>query len=147
MDRPIRRPCRVALGWLQIGELEMRQQVWRGEDIDNAIKAFVDRRRKRRVRVSVFIKAKGIDIDDAPFEEPTESINFSAGGTCFYLLNRIRVGKTLSLSITLPSDPKTYNTTGIITRVESDHESSRYKYGIRFIHKRKRTAAPPKRSF
>ncbi|MFN8006294.1 MAG: hypothetical protein U0V70_04565 [Terriglobia bacterium] len=103
----------------------MRQQVWRGEDIDNAIKAFVDRRRKRRVKAGVSIEVKGISIEDAPFEELTESVNFSAGGTCFYLSNRVRVGKTFALSIVLPADPKTYRTTGLVTRVESDHESSR----------------------
>ena len=115
----------------------MRVQAWQGVDIDNAIKAFVERRRKRRVQVSVSIIVKGLDRFGNRYEEPTQSINFSAGGTCFFLKQRIRVGTTVALGITLPTDLKTYITTGQVTRVEAGQGALGFKYGIRFLHKQK----------
>ncbi len=115
----------------------MRAQAWHGEDIDNAIRAFVDRRRKRRVQVSVSIIVRGLDRFGNRYEETTQSINFSAGGTCFFLKQRIRVGTTVALGITLPTDLKTYNTTGQVTRVEAGQGVLGFKYGIRFTHKQR----------
>ena len=116
----------------------MRVQAWQDLDIDNAIKAFVERRRKRRVQVSVSIIVKGLDRFGNRYEETTQSINFSAGGTCFFLKQRIQVGTTVALGITLPIDLKTYTTTGQVTRVEAVPGTLRFKYGIRFTHKQKR---------
>ena len=113
----------------------MRAQAWHSEDIDNAIRAFVERRRKRRVEVSVSIIVRGLDRFGNRYEETTKSINFSAGGTCFFLKQRIRVGTTVALWITLPTDLKTYSTTGQVTRVEAVPGTLRFKYGIRFTHK------------
>jgi c-di-GMP-binding flagellar brake protein YcgR len=113
----------------------MRAQAWHGEDIDNAIRAFVDRRRKRRVQVSVSIIVRGLDRFGNRYEEATQSINFSAGGTCFFLKQRIRVGTTVALGITLPTDSKTYNTIGQVTRVEAGQGVLGFKYGVRFAHK------------
>ena len=124
----------------------MREQAWQGMEIDSAIRAFVERRRKRRVQVGVLILVKGIDIYGTPLEETTESVNFSAGGTCFFLKHRIRVGMRVALGITLPSDLKTYHTTGIVTRVEADHAEPRFKYGIRFAHKKKSKGTPSKKN-
>jgi hypothetical protein len=120
----------------------MQVQSWQGEDIDNAIRAFVERRRKRRVQISVPIIVKGLDRFGNLYEETTQSINFSAGGTCFFLKQRIRVDTTVALGITLPSDPKTYNTTGQVTRVEAKEGVLGFKYGIRFNHKQKRRRVP-----
>ena len=124
----------------------MRQQAWQGVDIDNAINAYLERRRKRRVQVGVPIRVKGTDIYGNPFEESTESVNFSAGGTCFFLNQRIRVGMTVALGITLPSDLKTYHTNGLVTRVEADQVQPRYKYGMRFVHRKSRKGTRAKKT-
>lgn len=116
----------------------MRAQAWQGMEIDNVIRAYVERRRKRRVQVSVAIIVKGVDILDTHFKETTQSVDFSAGGTCFFLKQRIRVGTMVALGITLPPDLKTYMTTGQVTRVEAGKRETGYKYGIRFIHNKNR---------
>jgi PilZ domain-containing protein len=123
----------------------MTEQSWQGVEIDNAIREFVERRRKKRVQVGVSIRVKGADIYGNLIDETTESINFSAGGTCFFLKKRIRVGMTVALGIVLPPDLKTYHTTGIITRVEADQAQPRFKYGIRFVHNRNRKTTPSRK--
>jgi c-di-GMP-binding flagellar brake protein YcgR len=116
----------------------MSEQVRESVEIGDAIRTFVERRRKRRVQVGVSIIVKGLDRFGNRYEESTRSVNFSAGGTCFFLKQRIRVGTTVALAIALPPDLKTYMTTGQVTRVEAGQGQSAYKYGIRFTHKKNR---------
>src|SRR5437867_6842144 len=96
--------------------------------LEEAIKTTAEGRRKRRVRVSLPIIVKGRDLKGNPFEESTESINFSAGGTCFFLERRVRVGSALGLLISLPPDWKTYKTIGRVTRIEKGRRSQDYKF-------------------
>jgi hypothetical protein len=116
----------------------MSEQTWQGVEIDEVIKAFVDRRRKRRVIVGVPIIVKGVDLFGTRYEEATKSVNFSAGGTCFCLKQRIKVGSTVGLIIALPPDMKTYTTTGQVIRVEAGRGNTGYKYGIKFTHNKVR---------
>ena len=119
----------------------MSEQTWQGVEIDEVIKAFVDRRRKRRVLVGVPIVVKGVDLFGTCYEEATKSVNFSAGGTCLFLKQRIKVGSTVGLTIALPPDMKSYRTTGQVTRVEAGRGNSGYRYGIKFTHNKGRKRA------
>jgi hypothetical protein len=103
---------------------------------EEAFRTMVEGRRKRRVRVSLPIVVKGRDLKGNPFEESTESINFSAGGTCFFLERRVRVGSALGLLISLPPDWKTYKTIGRVTRIEKGRRPQAYKFAVKFNHVR-----------
>ena len=117
----------------------MREQGMQVVEFDEALKAFVERRRKRRVQVHVPIVVKGLDFQGSRFEEATDSVNFSASGTCFFLNRRVKVAATVVLLISLPPDLKTYKITGEVTRVEGDRGKPRYKYGIEFTHGKRKT--------
>lgn len=114
----------------------MSEKTQRVFEPEAAIRVLADGRRKRRVQVSVPIIVKGRDLKGNPFEESTESINFSAGGTCFLLERRVRVGSTLGLLISLPPDWKTYKTIGRVTRIEKGRRPQAYKFAVKFSHVR-----------
>src|SRR5437773_3813466 len=104
----------------------MSQKTPQVVESEEAFRTLVEARRKRRVQVSVPIIVKGRDLKGNPFEESTESINFSAGGTCFLLERRVRVGSTVVLLISLPPDWKTYKTIGRVSRVEKGRRPQVY---------------------
>lgn len=105
-------------------------------EFDDAVKAFVERRGKRRVQVSVPIVVRGVDSQGNRFQEATESVNFSASGTCISLQRRIKVGSFVQLSISLPPDLKTYESLGQVKRVEALGRQPGYRFGIHFTHRK-----------
>ncbi len=105
-------------------------------DLDKVIKAFVERRRKRRIRVGIPIVVKGLDFQGNRFEETSQSVNFSASGTCFYLKRRIRVGSTVQLLISLPPDLETYETMAQVKRVEDGKQPQGYRFAVKFMRVR-----------
>ena len=121
----------------------MSAKGWQVLELDKAVEAFVERRRKRRVRVDIPITVKGVDFQGNRFEEATESENFSASGTCFLLKRRLKVGSTVQLLISIPPDLEIYKKMGQVTRVEDGHGPQGYKFAIKFIRVRKGPRTEP----
>jgi hypothetical protein len=100
---------------------------------------FDDRRRKKRVDVSIPIRVKGLDSEGIRFEELTKSINVSSDGAYFVLKYRLKMGSLLELSLPLPrhlqksvSPKAVYQTIGVVIRVENTKEPQAYRIAVRF---------------
>ena len=100
---------------------------------------FEDKRRQKRVRVSLPIRVKWSDNKGNRFEEVTRSIDVSADGALFPLKVRLTAGTLLELSLPLPRNfqksayPKpVYETTGLVVRVEQTGDPNSYHIAVRF---------------
>ncbi|MEW5975876.1 MAG: PilZ domain-containing protein [Acidobacteriota bacterium] len=100
---------------------------------------FEDRRKSKRVSVSIPIRVKGLDQKGNRFEEVTKSIDVSSDGACFALAHTIKVGTHLELSLPLPrhlqrgvSPKAVYETFGLVVRVENDAQRRSFKVSVKF---------------
>ncbi|MFN8006138.1 MAG: PilZ domain-containing protein [Terriglobia bacterium] len=100
---------------------------------------FEDKRRQKRVQVSLPIKVRWSDSNGHRFEEVTKSINVSSDGALFPLKIPLTKGTLLELSLPLPRNlqktayPKpVYETTGLVVRVEQTKERDGYHIAVRF---------------
>ena len=100
---------------------------------------FEDKRRQKRVRVSLPIRVKWSDSKGNRFEEVTRSIDVSSDGALFPLKVRLTTGTLLELSLPLPRNiqksayPKpVYETTGLVVRVEQTGDPNSYHIAVRF---------------
>lgn len=100
---------------------------------------FEDKRRQKRVQVSLPIRVKWSDNKGNRFEEVTRSIDVSSDGALFPLKVRLTTGTLLELSLPLPRNiqktayPKpVYETTGLVVRVEQTEDPNIYRIAVRF---------------
>jgi hypothetical protein len=100
---------------------------------------FEERRRQKRVAVSIPIRVKWVDTKGNRFEEVTRSLNVSSDGAIFPLKHPLKIGTTLELSLPLPrnlqrtASPKAvYETVAVVTRVENTDEPRNLKIAVRF---------------
>ena len=100
---------------------------------------FDDKRRQKRVDVSIPIKVKWADSKGNRFEEVTKSINVSSDGALFLLKYPLKMGTMLELSLPLPRHlqktvaPKAvYEAIGLVMRVEHTESTENYKIAVRF---------------
>jgi hypothetical protein len=100
---------------------------------------FEDKRRQKRVCVSLPIRVKWSDNKGNRFEEVTRSIDVSPDGALFQLKVPLTKGTLLELSLPLPRNlqktayPKpVYETTGLVVRVENTSDPNRFHIAVRF---------------
>ena len=100
---------------------------------------FEDKRRQKRVRVSLPIRVKWSDSKGNRFEEVTRSIDVSSDGALFRLKVPLPAGTLLELSLPLPRNlqktayPKpVYETTGLVVRVEQTGDPQIFRIAVRF---------------
>jgi hypothetical protein len=100
---------------------------------------FENRRKQKRVEVSIPIRVKGLDLKGNRFDEVTKSIELSPDGASFTLKASIRKGSLLDLSLPLPRPmqrsvaPKpVYQTIGLVIRVEESSTPQVRKIAVRF---------------
>jgi hypothetical protein len=100
---------------------------------------FEDRRKQKRVEVSIPIRVKGLDLKGNRFDEVTKSIELSPDGATFALKASIRKGSLLDLALPLPRPmqrnvaPKpVYETVGYVIRVEESAAPQAHKVAVRF---------------
>ena len=100
---------------------------------------FENRRRQKRVEVSVPIRVKGLDTLGNRFNVVTKSIDLTPDGASFALKATIRKGSLLDLALPMPRPmqrnvaPKpVYETIGLVTRVEESPDQEVYKIAVRF---------------
>ena len=100
---------------------------------------FEDKRRLKRIRVSLPIRVKWSDNQGNRFEEVTRSIDVSSDGALFPLKVPLTAGTLLELSLPLPrnlqktASPKpVYETTGVVVRVEQTGDPSSFHIAVRF---------------
>lgn len=100
---------------------------------------FEERRRQKRVEVSIPIRVKGADAEGNRFEEVTKSINVSSDGACFLLKHCIKSGSTLELSLPLPRHLQkgvirsaVYEALGFVNRVEGTITPQTFRIAVKF---------------
>ncbi len=100
---------------------------------------FEERRRQKRVDVSLPIRVKWSDLAGTRLEEVTKSMNVSGEGAIFLLKHPLKMGAILELSLPLPrhmqrgGSPKSvYEVMGLVTRVEPSHEAQTFRIAVRF---------------
>ncbi len=100
---------------------------------------FDDKRRQKRVDVSIPIKVKWADSKGNRFEEVTKSINVSSDGALFLLRYPLKMGTVLELSLPLPRHlqktvaPKAvYEAIGLVMRVERTESTENFRIAVRF---------------
>jgi hypothetical protein len=100
---------------------------------------FEERRRQKRVDVSVPMRVKWADPKGNRLEEVTKSLNVSSDGVIFLLKYPLKMGTLIELSLPLPrhlqkgSSPKAvYEAMGLVTRVENTTEPQNFKIAVRF---------------
>lgn len=99
---------------------------------------FEDKRRLRRIQISLPVRVRGTNSKGIQFEEMTRSVDVNAKGALFLLNQDLKKGMLLRLSLPLPrSMQKTvaskpvYETDAIVVRVEPG-ASGTHKIAVRF---------------
>ena len=102
------------------------------------VESFEDKRRLRRIQISLPIRVRGTNLDGIQFEEMSRSVDVNANGALFLLNQDLKKGMRLRLSLPLPrSMQKTvaskpvYETDAIVMRVEPG-TSGTHMIAVRF---------------
>jgi hypothetical protein len=100
---------------------------------------FEERRRQKRVEVSIPIRVKWVDSKGNRVEEVTRSLNVSSDGALFPLKYPLKIGTRLELSLPLPrhlqrgASPKAvYETVALVTRIENTDKPQNFRIAVRF---------------
>lgn len=100
--------------------------------------SFEDKRRLRRIRISLPVRIRGTNSEGIQFEEMCRSIDVNANGALFLISQDLKKGTRLRLSLPLPrSMQKTaaskpvYETDAVVARVEVD-SSGAHRVAVRF---------------
>jgi hypothetical protein len=93
----------------------------------------VERRKRKRVEMSVPITVKGSDIQGNVFEERTESLDISAHGVAFLLKQRVRVTSMLQLLVSRPNSSEVFQQKAQVVRVEDCSGQRGYKIAVKFV--------------
>jgi PilZ domain len=103
------------------------------------VEAFEDKRRLRRIQISLPIRVRGTNSDGIPFEEMSRSIDVNGDGALFLLKQNLKRGMRLNLSLPLPrSMQKTpaskpvYETEAIVVRIEASDDPGASRVAVRF---------------
>jgi hypothetical protein len=101
--------------------------------------AFEDKRRLRRIQISLPIRVRGTNSEGIEFEEMSRSIDVNGDGALFLLKQDLKKGMRLKLSLPLPrSMQKTpaskpvYETDAIVVRIEASDELGASRVAVRF---------------
>ena len=101
--------------------------------------AFQDKRRLRRIRISLPVRVRGTNSDGIQFEEVTRSVDVNANGALFSLKQELKKGTRLTLSLPLPrSMQKTvaskpvYQTQAVVVRIQAVSSSGERRVAVRF---------------
>lgn len=95
-----------------------------------------ERRRQRRIHVSLPITVRGVDANGVPFEEIIHSYDVSRGGASFPSLQRLEMGAELEVTIPrrIPGREELpdFITTGIVVRLIENKDGSR-QVSVKFV--------------
>jgi PilZ domain-containing protein len=98
-----------------------------------------DKRKTKRVLVSLPLRVRGVNREGIKFEEITRSIDVSPEGALFLLKQPLNTGTRLELSLPLPRSmqktgaPKpVYETMGFVLRVTLGDDPGTFKIAVRF---------------
>ena len=102
------------------------------------VESFEDKRRLRRIQISLPIRVRGTNSDGIQFEEMSRSVDVNADGALFLLKQNLKKGMRLRLSLPLPrSMQKTaaskpvYETEAVVVRIQQE-ASGAYQIAVRF---------------
>ena len=102
--------------------------------------SFEDKRRLRRIQISLPIRVRGSNSEGIQFEEMSRSVDVNADGALFLLSQDLKKGMRLRLSLPLPrSMQKTvaskpvYETEAVVVRIRAD-ASGANQIAVRFRH-------------
>ena len=100
--------------------------------------SFEDKRRLRRIQISLPIRVRGSNSEGIQFEEMSRSVDVNADGALFLLSQDLKKGMRLRLSLPLPrSMQKTvaskpvYETEAVVVRIQAD-ASGANRIAVRF---------------
>jgi len=104
--------------------------------------SFEDKRKLRRIQISLPVKVRGKNSSGIQFEELSRSIDVNANGALFLLKQDLKKGTRLKLSLPLPrSMQKTavskpvYVTEAVVVRIEAIADSEERRIAVRFRNK------------
>jgi PilZ domain len=108
-------------------------------DEDRCLTGLKDKRRSRRVLVNLPMKVRGINAQGVKFEEMTQSIDVSSGGTLFLLKQPLSKGMDLELSLPMPrgmrkagSSHSVYHTAARVIRINQGEVAGVFRIAVRF---------------
>jgi PilZ domain-containing protein len=100
--------------------------------------SFEDKRRLRRIQISLPIRVRGTNSEGIQFEEMSRSVDVNAHGALFLLNQNLKKGMRLKLSLPLPrSMQKTaaskpvYQTEAVVVRIQQKASGS-HQIAVRF---------------
>jgi len=102
------------------------------------VDSFADKRRLRRIQISLPVRVRGTNSDGIQFEEMSRSVDVNANGALFLLNQNLKRGMRLRLSLPLPrSMQKTaaskpvYETEAVVVRIQQQ-PSGAHQIAVRF---------------
>ena len=102
------------------------------------VESFEDKRRLRRIQISLPIRVRGTNSDGIQFEEMSRSVDVNADGALFSINQNLKKGMRLRLSLPLPrSMQKTaaskpvYETEAVVVRIQ-EGASGAHQIAVRF---------------
>jgi hypothetical protein len=105
----------------------------------HAVESFPDRRRLRRIQITVPVKVRGTNSKGIEFVEMSRSINLNADGALLLLREEVKTGARLRLFLPLPrSMQKTavskpvYETEALVVRIEASEAAGQSQVAVRF---------------
>ena len=95
-----------------------------------------ERRRQRRIQITLPITIRGVDANGVPFEEVIEIYDVSRGGASFITLQRLEMGAEMEVTIPrrIPgrAEATEFLTTGSVVRLKQNPDGSR-EVGLKFV--------------
>jgi hypothetical protein len=105
----------------------------------HAVESFQDRRRLRRIQITVPVRVQGTNSKGIEFVEISRSINLNADGALLLLREEVKTGARLRLFLPLPrSMQKTalskpvYETEAMVVRIEASEAPGQSQVAVRF---------------
>ena len=92
----------------------------------------VERRKRKRVKMNVPTKVKGVNVHGNSFAEQTETLDVSSNGVAFFLKQRVRVTSHLEISLSRPNTPYVIERRAQVLRVEESGQRG-YKIAVKFV--------------
>jgi hypothetical protein len=101
--------------------------------------SFQDRRRLRRIQITLPVRVRGINSKGIQFVEMSRSIDVNAAGALLLLREELKKGARLKLSLPLPRSMQmaagskpVYETEAVVVRIEPSDAPGQCRVAVRF---------------